>query len=122
MRFTLQPWPLQRPWLPSPPPAWPWPSLSSPPSVYAKKEEKISSTYKRKRSSEVHGFPTGALTHVLRMAQNGVAAHGFGVRVQLDHDSQVLQRVLLQDPAANLLPEKDGHVSPTLVTILLNFP
>lgn len=55
------------------------------------------------------------------MAQNGVAAHGFGVRVQLDHDSQVLQRVLLQDPAANLLPEKDGHVSPTLVTILLNF-
>lgn len=45
------------------------------------------------------------------MAQDGVASHGFGVWVQLDHHSQILQWVLLQDSAVNLLPERDRHAS-----------
>ena len=45
------------------------------------------------------------------MAQDGVASHCFGVWVQLDHDSQVLQWVLLQDSTANLLPEKKTGVT-----------
>lgn len=48
------------------------------------------------------------------MAQNGVASHCFGVWVQLYHDSQILQRVLFQDSAVNLLPGKKRDVSHSL--------
>lgn len=41
------------------------------------------------------------------MAQDGIAPHGFGIWVQLDHDSQILQRVLLQDSTAYLFPGKE---------------
>ena len=37
------------------------------------------------------------------LAKNGIPAHSLGVRVQLQHDSQVLQWILLQDSAMNLL-------------------
>lgn len=50
-------------------------------------------------------------THILSMAQDGVASHGFGVRVQLDHDSQILQWILLQDSTVNLFPERNRHTS-----------
>lgn len=58
------------------------------------------------------------------MAQNGVASHRFGIGVQLDHDSQILQWILLQDSAANLLPEKNRHESRPHFTaqVLLNVP
>lgn len=56
------------------------------------------------------------------MAQNGVASHCFGVWVQLYHDSQILQRVLFQDSAVNLLPGKKRDVSfPSQLTACQTF-
>ena len=51
------------------------------------------------------------MARISGLAKNGIPAHSLCIWVQLQHDSQVLQWILLQDSTLNLLTVKMWHAS-----------